>query len=153
VSTRSQFQSSSVLEWQITNDDCRVPSDHRVRFDIRGDNSPGGHHSACAHRYAWQNQSIQANPCTIPNRDGLSDDIRGAALAAKANLMRPGMDHHSWREGYIFSDMAFAIEDEFDIWSDTSTFTNRKAFVPRTAMAAKNQRSEEGDSSGDVEPS
>jgi hypothetical protein len=111
MSTRSQFQSSSVFEWQITNDDCRVPCDHRVRFDIRGDNSPGGHHSTCTNRYPRKHQCIEANPRTISNGDGLSDDIRGTALAPKANLMRPGMDHHSWREGYIFSDMAFAIED------------------------------------------
>jgi hypothetical protein len=124
-----------------------------VRFDIRGDHSPGGHHSACTNRDPGKHQCIEANPCTIPNRDCLSDDIRGAALAPKANLMRPGMDHHSWREGYVFPDMAFAIEDEFDIWCDTSPLTNRKTLVPCAAVAAKNQRSEEGDSSGDGEPS
>jgi hypothetical protein len=46
--------------------------------------------------------------------------------------------------------MAFAIEDKLDIWSDTGTFTNRKAFVPRTSMATQNQRSKEGDLPGDV---
>jgi hypothetical protein len=47
--------------------------------------------------------------------------------------------------------MAFAIEDELDIWSDTSPFTYRKTLVPRAAVAAQNQRSKKGDSSCDVE--
>lgn len=121
-----------------------------MRFNICRDDGPGGYNHASAHRYARQNQNIHTNPCPIADADGFAYDIRGATLAAKANLMCPSVNHDTGRKCYVFPDMAFAIEDKLNIRRNTRTLTNRQAFVPRTAMATQNQRTKNGDLPGDV---